>query len=359
MTYTSSNICKPKSGTEKALSILLQELISSSPLGCLSTCEAVRALKRSPPPTLRDMPIIRLRKKITDCLTRNPGFDIALDHLRHGIRPRYALRNTNVATGGTRHTQKRSQKSLAINSSSFAHSTKAGDRLLKEAIRGETRKDSTLTRSRQQQNKNREGSSGSHTRGDINGHSTGLEKSVYSSSYKNTPVQQVSPPVRQGTSADCSSYTGTQVHQASPPIRQPIPVYAQLPSTPRFPKVNFPDLTSVPFDILTPPESRSSERTSNASSPSLARSISSSSDLSPPSQFNTIPFPASHSPNDYSPFQTNLYKPFSAHSPYDLSPIQYNLFPLPSPPTSPENFTYQYQLPNLSSDDIFECLNYV
>ena len=216
-----------------------------------------------------------------------------------------------------------------------------------------------MTRSRQQQNKNREGSSGSHTRGDINGHSTGLEKSVYSSSYKNTPVQQVSPPVRQGTSADCSSYTGTQVHQASPPIRQPIPVYAQLPSTPRFPKVNFPDLTSVPFDILTPPESRSSERTSNASSPSLARSISSSSDLSPPSQFNTIPFPASHSPNDYSPFQTNLYKPFSAHSPYDLSPIQYNLFPLPSPPTSPENFTYQYQLPNLSSDDIFECLNYV
>ena len=335
MTYTSSNICKPKSGSEKSLSTLLQELISSSPLGCLSTCEAVRALRRSPPPTLRDMPIIRLRKKITDCLTRNPGFDIALDHLRHGIRPRYALRNTNVATGGSRHTQKRSQKSLATNSSSFAHSTKTGDRLLKEAIGGETRKDSTLPRSRQQQNKNRESSSGrDHTRGDINRHSTGTEKSVY-----------------------CSSYTDTPVQQASPTVRQPIPVYAQLPTTPRFPKVNFPDLTSVPFDLLTPPESRSSERTSNASS-SLFISSSASSDLTP-SQCNTFPFPTSYSSYDFSPVQTNLYKPFAAHSPYDLSPIQYNLSTLPSPPKSPENFTHQYYLPNLSSDDIFECLNYV
>ena len=357
MPYTNSNICKPKSGSEKSLSTLLQELISSSPLGCLSTCEAVRALRRSPPPTLRDTPIIRLRKKITDCLTRNPAFDIALDHLRHGIRPRYALRNTDVATGGIRHTQKRSQKSLAINSSSFAHSTKAGDRLLNEAIGGKIGKCSSLARSKQQQNQNQEGSSGMHTRGDIDGHSTGSEMSVYcSGSYKDTPVQQISPTVRQGTHMDCSSYTGTtQIHQASPPVRQPIPVYAHLPTTPRFPKVNFPDLNSVPFDILTPPESRSSDRTPTASS-SLVRSSSSSSDLSP-SQCNTFLNP-SHSSYDLSPVQTNLF-PFSLHSPYDLSPFQYNLFPFPSPPTSPENFTHQYKLPNLSSDDVFEYLNYV
>ena len=355
MAYKSSNVCGTKSSSEKSLSTLLQELISSSPLGCLSTCEAVRALRRSPPPTLRDTPIIRLRKKITDCLTRNPAFDIALDHLRHGIRPRYALRNTDVATGGIRHTQKHSQKSLAINSSSFAHSTKAGDRLLKEAIGGEIRKDSTLPRSRQQQNKNQEGSSGTHTSGDINGHSTGPEMSVYYSSYMDTPVQQLSPPIRQDTPVDCSSHSGTQVYQASTPVRQPIPVYAQLPTTPRFPKVNFPDLTSVPFDLLTPPDSRSSDRTPPASS-SLVRSSSSSSDLSP-MQCNTFPFP-SHSSYDFSPVQTNLF-PFSSYSPYDLSPIQYNLFTLPSPPTSPENFTHQYQLPNLSSDDVFEYLNYV
>ena len=85
---------------EKPLSSILQELVSSSPMGCLSTCEAVRALRRMAPPMLRNMTTIRLRKKITDCLTRNPSFTIAMDHLRRGIRPRYALQGIDVAAAG-------------------------------------------------------------------------------------------------------------------------------------------------------------------------------------------------------------------------------------------------------------------
>ena len=138
--------CKRKHGSEKPLSTLLQELISLSPLRCLSTCEAVRALRRSAPPTLRETPIIRLRKKITDCLTRNPAFEVALDHLRHGIRPRYALQGMGVGAGEPRVPHKRPQKPLAINSpGSFAHSTKAGDKLLQEAIEGPTQTPVTVS----------------------------------------------------------------------------------------------------------------------------------------------------------------------------------------------------------------------
>ena len=114
MAHKGSNSSKHVPG--KPLSTLLQELIQSSPLGCLSTCEAVRALRRLAPPMLNDLPTIRLRKKITDCLTRNPAFDVAQDHLRHGIRPRYALRDTNIAVGGSR--SKKLRKLSDINNGS-------------------------------------------------------------------------------------------------------------------------------------------------------------------------------------------------------------------------------------------------
>ena len=116
---------------EKPLSSLLQELVSSSPMGCLSTCEAVRALRRMAPPMLRNMTTIRLRKKITDCLTRNPAFTIAMDHLRHGIRPRYTLQGTDVAVAGGQHSvKKRSHKPLVAKNDSLTHSIKAGDMLI-------------------------------------------------------------------------------------------------------------------------------------------------------------------------------------------------------------------------------------
>ena len=118
------------------MSTLLKELISESILGCLSTCEAVRALRRLAPPMLKEMPTIRLRKKITDCLTRNPAFDVAQDHLRHGIRPRYALRNTDIAVGGLCSKQKQVKKRSDINTDSYAHSIKTGDKLLHEAVGG-------------------------------------------------------------------------------------------------------------------------------------------------------------------------------------------------------------------------------
>ena len=118
---------RSKYASEKPLSTLLKELISASILGCLSTCEAMRALRRLAPPMLKDMPTIRLRKKITDCLTRNPAFDVAQDHLRHGIRPRYALRNTDLAVGGLRCKQKQVKKHSDINNDSYAHSIKTGD----------------------------------------------------------------------------------------------------------------------------------------------------------------------------------------------------------------------------------------
>merc|ERR1719341_558658 len=56
---------------------------------------------------LRNMTTIRLRKKITDCLTRNPAFTIAQHHLRPGIRPRYALQGTDVAAAVGQHSVKK------------------------------------------------------------------------------------------------------------------------------------------------------------------------------------------------------------------------------------------------------------
>ena len=134
MSYHISNGSKYVS--EKPLSTHLKELISASILGCLSTCEAIRALRRLAPPMLKEMPTIRLRKKITDCLTRNPAFDVAQDHLRHGIRPRYALRNTDIALGGLRSKQKQVKKLPDTNNDSYAYSIKTGDRLLQEAFGG-------------------------------------------------------------------------------------------------------------------------------------------------------------------------------------------------------------------------------
>ena len=303
---------KSKSCSEKSLSTLLQEIISLSPLCCLSTCEAVRALRRTAPPTLKDTPIIRLRKKITDCLTRNPAFDIALDHLRHGIRPRYALRGTDVASGKLRPTQKRPQRALdGANNGSFAHSTTAGDRLLQEAIDGQPSTNSpSLARPRKPQQEQLGSSSGNcNTIGGTRDYVPVPVMSVYGSSNMNIKMNKTSLAVKQSS-----------------------PVYTPLP---RFPKVNFPDLTSMYFDPVTPPEDRSPYHAPN---------------LDPLAVRNSFPL------SDLSHMEYNQF-PFPTHHLYDLSSVQCNLFPFPTPPTSPGNC--MVQLPTLSPDDVFECLTFI
>ena len=288
MAQARSNSSKHVSG--KPLSTLLQELIQSSPLGCLSTCEAVRALRRLAPPMLKDMPTICLRKKITDCLTRNPAFDVAQDHLRHGIRPRYALRDTDIAVGGSRF--KKLRKLSDPNNGSYAHTIKTGDRILQEAVEGpfNARLQSNLpvARSRRESNAIRNKGQSKHT--------------------LDIPVIQTSP---------TSNYIQSGYHY--------------FPRTLTFPKVNFPDLTSIPFDVITPPE------------------------ISPPHCSHDIPSWSNFSSSELSPMQDNMF-----HSPSALSylnPIQCNLFPYHTPPTSPEN-TMSY-LPHISSDDVMHCLKLV
>lgn len=262
---------RQKHGSQKPLSTLLQEIIQSSTLGCLSTCEAVRALRRLAPPMLKDTPTIRLRKKITDCLTRNPAFSIAHDHLRHGIRPRYALRNTDVAAEGCRLGKKREQKLNEIKNCSYAHSIKTGDKLLREAVEGPIKKNI-----RRQQKSIEE--KGIHN----------YNRDVY-------------------------------VSQSSPTTHN-LPNYAYFTNTPRFPKVNFPDLTSTHFDIMTTPER---------------------------SQYYT------HGSTDQSPIPYNTIYPSSTIFP-DYNQMQCNLLPFLTPPTSPEN-TISF-LPNISSDEVIQCL---
>lgn len=281
MSQARTNSSKHVSG--KPLSTLLQELITSSTKGCLSTCEAVRALRRLAPPILKDTPTIRLRKKITDCLTRNPAFDVAHDYLRHGIRPRYALRNTDVAAGGHRFAQKNVQKLPNMTNGSYAQSIKTGDRLLQEAVEGTPSVNIKMKISK----------------------SRSLQKDI--------TEKEAPKPTR-----------GNSVIHTSPPANYHHPAYAYFPETPRFPKINFPDLTYTHVDVITPPKSSSPYYTSNL--------------------------------NHLSPMQGNMFHPSPAIF-SDLNPIHYNQFPFLTPPTSPKN-TMSF-LPHISSDEVIECLTLV
>ena len=301
------------SKAEKPLSTLLQELVSSSPRGCLSTCEAVRALRRMAPPMLKNLSTIRLRKKITDCLTRNPAFTIALDHLRHGIRPRYALQGTDVAVLGGRFSAQRHSKKLAVNNDSYTHSVKTGDRLIREVFEGK-RKDKVYMTSSTEINRN--------------SNNLNLDRSPLNQSITNT--NRLSPVLN----------NNTQVGQGSPTVSQQHPVYTIFPSTPRFPKVNFPDL-------LTPPDSNLRHSTSDL----ITRNRNYLAELnSVPHNLATTPYTS----YDLSPNQYNLL-PFHTPLPsYDLGPVQCNLFPFTTPPQFSE-ITRGF-LPHLSSDEVIECL---
>ena len=299
---------------EKPLSTLLQELVSSSPMGCLSTCEAVRALRRMAPPILRNMTTIRLRKKITDCLTRNPAFTIALDHLRHGIRPRYALQGTDVAAaGGQRSVMKRSHKSLDTKNDSLAHIIKTGDMLIHEVFEKKRMYPVNIIPSSSKKN---------HL---INENPGGTV--LFQNNYN---ADRLSPIINKDT----------QVDQYLTPLSRENVAYTHFPSTPRFPKINFPDL-------LTPPDSYPRYSTSEL--------IASNGNHSP--EFNSIHYnlvTTPYTPYNFSPYQGNLSSYPKAQQAYDLSPIQCNLFPFTAPAQS--SSSTMGLLPHLSSDEVTEYL---
>ena len=77
---------------QSPLTKLLQAVIRASPLGCVSTCEAVRALVKGG--ALRRDPTLtveRLRRRVSDAFGRGPLFYPTPKTYNHGIRRRFSF----------------------------------------------------------------------------------------------------------------------------------------------------------------------------------------------------------------------------------------------------------------------------
>ena len=131
-----------------------------------------------------------------------------------------------------------------------------------------------------------------------------------------------------------------QVDQNLTPLSNKNRVYTNFPSTPRFPKINFPDL-------LTPPDSYPRYSTSEL----IARNGNHSPEFNS-QHYNLVLTP--YTPYNFSPYQSNLLPYPSDLQSYDLSPIQCNLFPFTAPGQT--SVSTMGLLPHLSSDEVSEYL---
>ncbi|XP_071546539.1 uncharacterized protein [Panulirus ornatus] len=87
------------------LTPILANIISESPSGCLSTCEAVRTLLRRSPPCVRGVPLPCLRKRVGDILLRSPWFLPSPTAFNHGRRRRYGLAMSSAMDGTSQHSK--------------------------------------------------------------------------------------------------------------------------------------------------------------------------------------------------------------------------------------------------------------
>ncbi|KAK4328215.1 hypothetical protein Pmani_001335 [Petrolisthes manimaculis] len=77
------------------LTAILVDIVSKSIRGCVSTCEAVRAVFKRRPVCIQNLTVRKIRKRVGDSLTRNPLFTPAPTTYNHGIRRRYRLLSTS------------------------------------------------------------------------------------------------------------------------------------------------------------------------------------------------------------------------------------------------------------------------
>ncbi|KAK3886404.1 hypothetical protein Pcinc_009437 [Petrolisthes cinctipes] len=70
------------------LTAILVNIVSKTSRGCVSTCEAVRAVLKCRPVCIQNLTVRKIRKRVGDSLTRNPLFTPAPTTYNHGIRRR-------------------------------------------------------------------------------------------------------------------------------------------------------------------------------------------------------------------------------------------------------------------------------
>ncbi|KAK3886403.1 hypothetical protein Pcinc_009436 [Petrolisthes cinctipes] len=78
--------------------------------GCVSTCEAVRAVLKCRPVCIQNLTVRKIRKRVGDSLTRNPLFTPAPTTYNHGIRRRYRLMSTSPTVPSPQQKQQQQQQ---------------------------------------------------------------------------------------------------------------------------------------------------------------------------------------------------------------------------------------------------------